>query len=131
MEAEQAQNLPESVLFRIAKGDAKGRAYGTPRNPRAPTIDEFNPRIVEIAAGELSGLIVSRKHGIFPDQARQVGQMTNEDLIRFRLEDPISATRVENGLSLTGGIHRTNEISQRVQDGQMDAAIIVKVLIHD
>ena len=88
-------------------------------------------RIVEIVASELSRLIVSRKHGIFPDQARQIGQLSNEDLIRFRLEDPISATQREGGLSLTGGHHRTNEIIQRVQGGQMDPATIVKVLIHD
>jgi hypothetical protein len=36
MEAEAAGQLPENVLFRIVRGGAKGRSFGTPRNPRGP-----------------------------------------------------------------------------------------------
>ena len=90
--AEAPQQLPENVLFRITRGDAKGRAFGTPRNPRAPTLEEFNPRIVEVRVGDLPKTSVGRKHGILPEQAQRVGQVSNEELIRFRAEDPISAT---------------------------------------
>jgi hypothetical protein len=131
MEVEAAGQLPENVLFRIARGDAKGRAFGTPRNPRAPTRKEFNPRMVEVRAGELAETIVGRRHGIFPEQAQRMGQLSNEELIRFRVEDPISGTQAQNGLSLTGGHHRTNEIIQRVQAGQLDPNTIIRILLHD
>lgn len=131
MEAEAAAQLPENVLYRIARGDARGRAFGTPRNPRAPTVEEFNPRIGEVRAGDLADTIVGRRHGILPEQAQRVGQLNNEELIRFRVEDPISATQAQNGLSLTGGHHRTNEIIQRVQAGQLDPDTRIRVLIHD
>jgi hypothetical protein len=36
---EEAAQLSESVRFRIVKGNAKGRPFGTPRNPRVPTAD--------------------------------------------------------------------------------------------
>jgi len=60
------------------RGDAKGRLFGTPRNPRAPTVEEFNPRIGELNAGDFAGAIKGRKHGIFPEQAESVGRMSNE-----------------------------------------------------
>jgi hypothetical protein len=125
------EQLPENVLFRIARGDAKGKAFGTPRNPRAPALEEFNPRIAEVRAGDLAGTIVARKHGIFPEQAERVGQLSNDELIRFRVEDPISATQADNGLSLTGGHHRTHEIIQRVQASKLDPNTIIRVLLHD
>jgi hypothetical protein len=131
MEVEAAGQLPENVLFRIARGDAKGRAFGTPRNPRAPTLEEFNPRIAEVPAGELAATIVARKHDILPEQAQRVGQLGHDELIRFRVEDPISATQAQNGLSLTGGHHRTNEIIQRVQADQLDPYTIIRILLHD
>ena len=131
MDAEIAGQLPENVLYRIVRGDARGRSFGTPRNPHAPTIAEFNPRIAEVRAGDLSETIVARRHGIFPEQAQQVAQMSQEDLIRFRNEDPISATQTHGGLSLTGGHHRTNEIIQRVQAGRLDPNTIIRVLVHD
>jgi hypothetical protein len=131
MEVEAAGQLPENVLFRIARGDSKGRAFGTPRNPRAPTLEEFNPRMVEVRAGELAETIVGRRHGIFPEQAQRMGQLSNEELVRFRVEDPISGTQAPNGLSLTGGHHRTNEIIQGVQAGQLDPNTIIRILLHD
>lgn len=75
MEAEAVGPLPEDVLYRIVRGDAKGRAFGTPRNPRAPTLEEFNPRIVDVRVGDLAETIVGRRHGIFPEQAERVGQL--------------------------------------------------------
>lgn len=71
MDAEEAGQLPQNVLFRIVRGDAKGRAFGTPRNPHVPTIEEFNPRIVEVRAGELAQAIVDRRHGIYLEQANR------------------------------------------------------------
>lgn len=131
MEAEVAGQLPEKVLFRIARGDAKGRAFGTPRNPRVPTLEEFNPRIEEVPAGDLAKMIVGRRHGIFPEQAQRVSQLGNEELVCFRIEDPISATQAPNGLSLTGGHHRMSEIIQRVHAGLLDPNTIIRILLHD
>jgi hypothetical protein len=119
LQADLAAQLPEIVLYRIAKRDAKGRAFGTPRNPHIPALDELNAGLVDIPAGDLAELIVARRHGIFPDQAEQVKQFSNEGLLQFRLEDPISASW-QDGLSLTGGHHRMNEIAVRVQDGRID-----------
>jgi hypothetical protein len=123
--------LPGQVLARIVRGDAKGRAFGSPRNPRMPTIQEFNPRIEEIRAGNLAGTITGRRHGIFPEQARSISQMSNEELIRFRSEDPTSAIESKGGLSLTGGHHRTSEIINRVQSGRLLPDTIVRILVHD
>lgn len=131
MEAEAAGQLPENVLYRIARGDAKGRAFGTPRNPRVPTREEFNPRIATVRAGDFAEMIVGRRHGIFPEQAEWVVRLGHEELIRFRIEDPISATQARNGLSLTGGHHRTNEIIRRVQAGQLEPNTIIRILLHD
>lgn len=131
MDAEAAALLPEHVLFRIERGDVNGRAFGTPRNPRPPTLAEFNPRLIDIHAGDLAAKIVKRKHGILPEQAQRIGQLSNDELIRFRVDDPISAVEVTNGLSLTGGHHRTHEIYQRVLHGQLVADTPVRVLLHD
>jgi hypothetical protein len=87
--------------------------------------------MVVVRAGDLAQTIVGRKHGIFPEQAERVGRLSNEDLIRFRVEDPISATQAQTGLSLTGGHHRTIEIIQRVQAGQLDPNTIIRILLHD
>jgi hypothetical protein len=87
--------------------------------------------LAEVRTGELAETIVGRRHGILPEQAQRIGQLTNEELIRFRIEDPISATQAANGLSLTGGHHRTNEIIQRVQVGQLDPNTIIRILLHD
>jgi hypothetical protein len=131
MDMATAEQLPGDVLYRIVRGDAKGRAFGTPRNQRAPTLAEFNPRIAEVRAGELAATVVGRKHGIFAEQAERVAQLSNEELIRFRAEDPMSATQGKDGLSLTGGHHRTNEIIHRVRTGQLDPNTVIGILVHD
>jgi hypothetical protein len=130
LEASVAAQLPEGVLFRIVKGDAKGRSFGTPANPRPPTMEEFNPRIVDVRAGELSRAIVERRHGLVPDQVQRIAEMSNEALDQFILQDPISATW-QNGLSLTGGHHRVAEIIARTESGQLDVSTLIRVLIHD
>jgi RHS repeat-associated protein len=128
-------SLPEEqqarILARVGRGDNKGRPFGTPRNPRLPTIEEFNPRIEEVRAGDLEELVTGTKHGIFPEQAESIKGLSNEDLVRFRMEDPISATRGEKGLALTGGHHRTAEVISRVNAGKLDPNTIVRVLVHD
>jgi RHS repeat-associated protein len=132
---EQIRDLPEEqqdrLLARVVRGDAKGRPFGTPRNPRLPTIEEFNPRINDVKASELENLVVGAKHGINPDQAASVRGLSNEELIRFRLQDPISATSNSEGLSLTGGHHRTAEIIRRVASGEMSPDTLVRFLTHD
>jgi hypothetical protein len=123
--------IPPHVLFRIARGDAKGRRFGTPRNPRTPTIEEFNPRILEVRADALQEMITLKQHPEFPSQRSSVAQLSNHDLIRYRSEDPISAARSGIGLCMTGGHHRTAEISRRVQSGRIAPETIIRVLAHD
>jgi hypothetical protein len=123
--------LPESVLARIVRGDGRRRAFGTPRNPRMPTIQEFNPRIEGIRAGDLALTITGRRHGIFTEQAERVGRMSHEELMGIRPEDPVSAFRSTGGLSLTGGHHRIAEIINRVQTGQLSPDTIIRILVHD
>jgi Pretoxin HINT domain len=133
--AEQLNALPEDqlnpLLARIARGDHKGRPFGSQAVPRMPTVEEFNPRILEIRAGDLAQSVKGRKHGIFPDQAERVSKFSNDDLIRFRLDDPMSATGSQGNLSLTGGHHRTAEIIKRVDANEILPDTIVKVLLHD
>ena len=126
-----ASGIPEDVRFRIVRGDAKGRLFGTPRNPLVPTIEEFNPRIGELNAGDIAGAIKGRKHGIFPDQAESVSRMTNDELVRFRPDDPISGIRQGEGFSITGGHHRLNEIIQRVDAGTLAKDTRIRILFHD
>ncbi len=57
--------------------------------------------------------------------------MNNEELIRFRLDDPISAVEAGGGLSLTGGHHRTSEIIGRVRSGRLAPDTIIRILVHD
>jgi hypothetical protein len=122
----------EKLLYRISRGDAKGRAFGTPRNPNPPSLDDFNPRVREIRAGNVEREIKQTKHGLSPEQEVSVRRLSNEDLIRFRIEDPISAAHLpDGGLSLTGGHHRAAEIVRRVAAGQLPPNTPVPFLLHD
>jgi hypothetical protein len=96
-----------------------------------PTVQEFNPSIEGIRAGDLPAMITGRRHGIFREQAESVSRMSNEELIRFRLEDPISAVRLKDGWSLTGGHHRVAEIITRVRAEQLSPDTIARILVHD
>jgi hypothetical protein len=125
------RGLPERVLARVVRGDARGRSFGTPRNPRLPTFEEFNPRIAEIRAGDLEGRITGRRHGLLPEQVESISQLSDEELIRFRLDDPISAVEARGDLSLTGGHHRTAEIIGRVRSGRLAPDTIIRLLVHD
>ena len=131
MDFDCATNLPEHVLYRIVRCDAKGRSFGTPRNPSVPTMEEFNPRMVEVAASELVQLIVGVRHGLHPEQLDRVAELADGELIRMQWDDPISATQAENGLCLTGGHHRIHEIMRRTANGQVDATTTIGILIHD
>ena len=66
-----------------------------------------------------------------PELAELFTGMRSEDLIRFRIEDPISAAEVSGGLSLTGGHHRTHEVMRRIQAGQLECPSGIRVLVHD
>jgi hypothetical protein len=121
----------EKLLARSLATDGKGRRYGTPGAPEFPTVGQFSPRVREVRAGDLAQTIKATKHGINPPQAKSIQQMSTEELLRFRLEDPISASRVEGGLSLTGGHHRINEIIRRVESGELPPDTIVQILIHE
>jgi hypothetical protein len=126
------EDQAEKLLYRINRGDAKGRAFGTPRNPHPPSIDEFNPRMREIRAGDVEREIAQVKHGSFPDQEASIAKLSNEELTRFRIEDPISGTQAPGGgVSITGGHHRIAEIVRRVQTAQLPADTPVPFLLHD
>lgn len=132
---EALEELPEDdlerILYRVERNDAKGRPFGSARHPGPPTIDEFNPRFEDVRAGDLQDVISARKHGLFDDQVESVGQLGNDDLVRFRPEDPISGVRTGDGLSLTGGHHRTAEIIRRAGSGLIHPDQLVRILVHD
>ncbi|OWK41286.1 polymorphic toxin-type HINT domain-containing protein [Fimbriiglobus ruber] len=124
--------LPDSTLYRTELRDRKGRRYGTPGNPDPPTVQQFNPRIREVRAGDLTQTNPARMHPENPQQAGPVGKLSNEDLTRLRIEDPISATEAPGGnLSLTGGHHRIAEIIRRVKSGQLSPNTLIRVVVHD
>ncbi len=128
---EEAAQLSEGVRYRILRGDAKGRPFGTPRNPRVPTIEEFNPRVGELNSGDIGGAIKGRKHGIFPEQAQSISKMSNEELLRFRPDDPISGVIAGDGFWITGGHHRLDEIVRRVEAGTLPKDTKIRILFHD
>ena len=65
------------------------------RNPRVPTMEEFNPRIVEVLASDLSRLIVDGRHEVHPEQLECIATLADEELTRIRFDDPISATQTK------------------------------------
>ncbi len=121
----------EKLLSRVRRGDKKGRPFGSPRNPRWPTLEEFRPRWEDVRAGDLGHEISSRMHGLFPEQVHDISKLANHDLTKVRLEDPISAVRGPGGLDLTGGHHRTAAIVERVAGGSMSPDELVRILVHD
>ncbi|MEU0878220.1 DUF6531 domain-containing protein [Lentzea sp. NPDC005914] len=121
----------EKILYRTNAVDKKGRPFGSPGNPNPPSIETFNPRFEDIRAGDLESHINSRMHGLYDEQVSSVSQLHSDDLVRWRPEDPISATRGADGLALTGGHHRTADIIQRVTSGTLDPNTIVRILVHD
>lgn len=128
---DEADRLPDGVRCRIIKGDRKGRPFCTPRNPGPPTLAEFNPLIGVLAAGEVAGKVCGRRHSIFPAQAESVMQMSVEELLRFRPDDPMSGHAEPGGFAITGGHHRLHEIDRRVQSGELPAETPVRILFHD
>jgi hypothetical protein len=123
--------LSERVLFRIVRGDEKGRPFGTPRNPRTPTQEEFNPQFGELVAGHIGARIAGRRHGLSPEQVQWVRQLSNEELVRFRPEDPISGHAGSGCFSITGGHHRLAEMIRRVESGKLPADTPIRILFHD
>ena len=81
--------------------------------------------------GDLVRKIIQRRLGIHEDQAASIEKMSNEELIRFRMKDPISATLKQDGLSLTGGHHRVNVVQNRVLGGLLTPETQIEVLLHD
>jgi RHS repeat-associated protein len=127
--------LPEEalnkVLARVVRRDVKGRPFGTPQQPRSATVDEFNPQIQQVKAADIEKAL-EPKHGLRLDQAASVRKLSNEELIRFRAEDPISALRGgTDRLSQTGGHHRAAEITRRVATGELAPETPVEILLHD
>ncbi len=121
----------DDVLYRTQRGDNKGRPYGTPRNPSVPPLDVFKPRIADVNAHDLPTLISGKMHGLHPDQQKRMLGLSNDDLLMFRYDDPISGVLTKEGFSITGGHHRLSEIQRRVDCGSIPKGTKVRVLIHD
>jgi len=119
------------MVQRINVRDVKGRPCGTPGCRIEASLDLFRPRIAKVRVCDLAALIVRRKHGIFPQQMEEVQKLDNDGLIKFRTEDPVSATEHSDGFALTGGHHRTHEIDLRVKAGRLLPETLVEVLLHD
>ena len=113
-----ANELPAGVLCRIIKRDRKGRSFCNPRNPGPPTIVEFHPRIVAVPAGDLPVRISGRRHGIHPIQAEQIKSFTEDELLRFRLDDPISGHKVNGTFIITGGITGSMRFNVELSPGK-------------
>ena len=128
---QEASHLSARVMARIVREDGRGRPFGSPRNPRMPTVEEFRPTVGEVRTGDIASAIRGRRHGINPEQAASVRQMTNEELLRFRIEDPISGHIVGDGFEITGGHHRLAEITRRIEAGELPPDILVRILVHD
>lgn len=119
------KNLDENVIYsRIVKKDKKGRTYGV-NSPNTPSLADFNPRIEMFYAEDLGELIP--RHGINEAQLNALRELSNEELIKFRADDPISI----NGSNITGGHHRIYEILRRVKEGTMPANTPISILHHD
>lgn len=85
-----------------------------------PTVEQFDPQVYVVRAGDLENTII-RYQGINPSQVESVSHMANSQLTQFKIEEPISAT-LENGkFLLSGGHHRTNEITRRAINGELPA----------
>ena len=122
--------LPDSVLFRTGQVDAKGRPFGSPGNPNPPPVSVFNPRVYEMAAGDIK--IGATLHPTNPIQGGPVSRLSNAELTRFRLSDPISSRGLSGGsLNVTGGHHRLAEIQRRVDAGTLPPDTRVRILLHD
>jgi hypothetical protein len=83
----------------------------------------------------LTQTITKTANEILEFQATPLRAWKNEKLLRFQIEDPISATIVPSsigrGISLTNGTHRSAEIINRVNSGQLSPDAIIRILIHD
>jgi RHS repeat-associated protein len=125
------QRIPDSVLYRTKQKGPRGVPFGSPRNPDPPSLSVFNPRVYEMDAGKIH--VNSTMHPTNAIQGGPVGLLSNDELVRFRLEDPISSNGLGAGRSLdvTGGHHRLAEIQRRVDAGLMPPDQKVWVLLHD
>ena len=130
-DAAEWDGLAQDVRFRIVRGDEKGRPFGTPRNPHAPVMSEFNPQFGQLEAGHIKGKIGGQKHGPFPEQVARIMQLSNEELVRYRQEDPISGHPESGTFSITGGHHRLFEIIRRASTDELDPSTPIRILFHD
>ena len=122
--------LPDSVLYRSNATDAKGRPYGSPSNPNPAPLSVFNPRVYQTSVGNIK--INSTLHPTNTRQGGPISKLSNEELIRFRPEDPISSRGLPNGgLDVTGGHHRLAEILRRIQVGTLSPDTSIQLLLHD
>lgn len=136
-QAASMQNICEQIRSSLSKQqqiELIGTRFIYRGAARLPTLEEFNPRILEVRAGDLFQTITKIKHDIRPSQAAPLHRWNNEKLAHFQVEDPISATLNQingGGLSLTNGHHRSAEIINRVNSGEMSPDTIIRILVHD
>ena len=113
------------------EGRCEGKVVGTSRNPHAPTVEEFNPRIGELNAGDIGGAIKGRKHGIFPDQAESVGQDVQRRTTPLPARRPDQRRHSGRRVQHHGRHHRLNEIIRRVEAGTLPKDTKIRILFHD
>ena len=70
-------------------------------------------------------------HDLHPDQQKRMLGLSNDDLLSFRYDDPLSGVLTKDGFSITGGHHRLSEIQRRVECGTIPKGTKVRILIHD
>jgi hypothetical protein len=121
--------LNPQVFWRTEAMDKKGRLY-TKLPRQVVTLAMMNPKAAEIRAGDLERLLVPR-HGLDLRQLRSLEPLTNEELLVFRPDDPLTMIPRDGMLHLTGGHHRAAHIAMRVKAGTLSPDTPVVVLLHE
>ena len=122
-------DLPDSVLYRLGKTDAKGDrtvsgGVGAPGVRLQSTYLRNASRIDTDQHGDSQYECWQSRKGALGSQTRA--------LVGFRTKDPISSRGLsEGGLNVTGGHHKVAEIQRRVANGTLPASTAVMVLLHD
>lgn len=103
--------------------------HGSTGSRRRPQTSTRGP--IRFAPASWKDVSCPASTGIFPEQAESVRRLSNDELVRFRFEDPISSHGIKGGIQLTGGHHRTAEIIRRVKAGELSPDTELHLLLHD
>lgn len=89
-------------------------------------------RLVRVDAQNLVDVIGSRMHGLNPSQAASLANAPDDFLPTFNRTEPISGYVMDGAeqIALTGGHHRTAEVSSRVNSAQLSPTDRILILLH-